>query len=47
MTSRNRQGSYFYYWRLRHFIYRTLAPVLLPRLMVSAAFLFPLVNQRF
>jgi hypothetical protein len=45
MTSRNRQRSHFFYWRLRHFIRLTLSPALLPRLRVSAVFLSSPLHQ--
>jgi hypothetical protein len=46
MTTRNRQGSHISYWRLRHVIDQTLPPIPLPRLVLSAAFLFPSIIQR-
>lgn len=46
MPSQNQYGSRFLYWRVRHGIRPTLTSVLLPRLVLSAAFLSPLANQR-
>ncbi len=46
MTRRNRLGSHVLSWRLRHRIEWTLTPVLLPRPVSSAAFLFSPFNQR-
>lgn len=45
MTSRKRPGPHFLSWRWRQFMRLMLTPVLLPRLMLSAAFLCASVSQ--
>jgi hypothetical protein len=47
MTNRNHRGSPFLYWRVPHLIRLMLTPVLLPRLMLGAAFLYTPVSQPF
>lgn len=46
MPSRNPRGPHFLYWRWRHFICLMLTPALLPRLMLSAVFLYSPASQR-